>query len=364
MISGKNAGACALAFTWILTGGAAHADTSWLGSSAFGWEQRAGFFVTPNVAGGIQQLGRWNSTVTTQTASTSITKAGPLSEVPQLHGVEPGGTIGYVFRDGTLPPMFGERVRIGVTGSFISYKQEKSNSGLAAGSESITQLHVTGQIATAYGTGAGFSILETLRVQRQGFDGSFRIASDFTLMPGLTLTPSVAFVGGRAIDKYEYLHTGTSGAVFVGYGLHERVRTTSFGADFGAGLTWQPTSFLALNVTGHVGPVWQRSHLDAQSSCSTAVFICFGPTAASTSSSRSVIGIRTGGSIGAALDMRFAILTLGGYLTYDSKTPGVQNPASATLIIAGSGGAPARIHFDGRFGYGGFATVRVPLIWM
>jgi hypothetical protein len=62
--------------------------------------------------------------------------------------------------------------------------------------------------------------------------------------------------------------------------------------------------------------------------------------------------------------MRFGILTFGGYLNYDNKVPGVQNPASSTLIVTGFAGGPARIHYEGRFGYGGFATFRVPLIWM
>lgn len=66
------------------------------------------FYVTGSVSGGVQQLPRFRSTNAFFTAGGSLTSATNFD--PEVSGVQPGGAIGYSFRDGTLPPWLGQRV--------------------------------------------------------------------------------------------------------------------------------------------------------------------------------------------------------------------------------------------------------------
>ncbi len=61
-----------------------------------------------------------------------------------------------------------------------------------------------------------------------------------------------------------------------------------------------------------------------------------------------------------ATDLRFALLSLGGYMRYDSRIPGVQNPQQ-TGSFSVDALAPARIRFGNSFAYGGYMTLRVAL---
>jgi hypothetical protein len=349
------------------------ADSNWIGVNSLAGAQTPGWFVTPGAEIGVQKLPRFNST---NSVHFPIAFGAPPISVftpePSLFGGEYGGTIGYVFRDGAMPPWMGQRVRIGVTGTYMSFSDKASTSG-TLGPSAAGVLDLQGRAVLAFNsTGAGLN--ESLRVTRQGFDLNLRIASDFALAPGWTLTPSAAVFGGRTVDSYNFdsLFTLGGGAPLAFNQFDEKLRTWSLGGDFSAGLTWQPTSALSINVTGRGGLVWQRSHLDGTGcavfvglSCSLAPFFANALSNSSVSDSRSRIGFRGGAAVNASLDMRFGILTVGGFFVYDSAVPGVQNPSQATLLVPGtSTGQAARVRFDDAFRYGGIVTMRIPLIWM
>jgi hypothetical protein len=347
---------------------AAQADTGWLGVTALGWEQTPGWFVGPGVSGGFQQLPRWNSTVSIHSpAAVGAPQIFNFSTSPELGGAEGGLTVGYAFRDGMLPPWFGTRVRVGLTGSWQSYSDNTASSGVTSATGAFQYIGVDGRVITALAA-AGTPFTETLRVNRKGFDVNLRIASDFPLQPGWTLTPGVSVFGGRVRDTYNYRHTAF--ATPIVFDIDEKVKTTSFGGDVSAGLTWQATSYLALNATARGGVVWMRSRLEGSDcfgfgtvSCSPP-FTLVGPSTGSVTDSRSRVGFRGGLSLGAALDMRFGILSIGGFFTYDSAIPGVSNPTSALATTTPGTIGAARIRFDDGFRYGGTLNLRIPLIWM
>lgn len=256
------------------------ADSNWIGVNSLAGAQTPGWFVTPGAEIGVQKLPRFNST---NSLHFPIAFGAPVTSVfttePSLFGGEYGGTVGYAFRDGTMPAWMGQRVRIGLTGTFISFSDKTSASGIL-GPSALGVTDLQGRAVFAVGT-TGFGLNESLRVTRQGFDLNLRIASDFALAPGWTLTPSAAVFGGRTIDTYNFDSSLTiAGAPVMFNQFDERLRTWSFGGDFSAGMTWQATSALSINITGRGGVVWQRSHLDgtgcavaAGLSCSSAPFI-------------------------------------------------------------------------------------------
>jgi len=347
---------------------AAQADSNWLGITAMGWQQTPGWFVAPGIEGGIQRLPRWNSSVSTHSPVVlGAPQIGLFNHTPDLAGVEAGLTIGYVFRDGALPAWLGTRVRVGLTGTWQSFSDTASSDAVGPASALIQYIGVDGRNIGNTAFPAGSALTETLRINRQGFDLNLRMASDFPLRPGWTLTPSIAAFGGRVHDTYNYRHNLLTGPVT--FDIDERVRTTSIGGDVSAGLTWQATSALALNFTARGGVVWMRSRLEGTDcfgfltvSCVPAIAFV-GSSTGTVSDSRSRVGFRGGASLGAALDMRFGILTLGGSFTYDSAIPGVSNPNLALVsttpgLVAG----PARIRFADGFRYAGFATLRIPLL--
>jgi hypothetical protein len=348
------------------------ADSNWIGLNSLAGAQTPGWFVTPGAEIGVQKLPRFNST---NSVHFPVILGAPAISVftpePSLFGGEYGGTIGYAFRDGAMPAWMGQRVRIGVTGTFISFSDKTSTSNnLGPSGAGVTDLQ--GRTIFAFGS-AGFDLNESLRVTRQGFDLNLRIASDFVLAPGWTLTPSAAIFGGRTVDTYNFDSSFVNGgATIFTNQFDEKVRTWSLGGDFSAGLTWQATSALSINVTGRGGLVWQRSHLDGAGcavisvvNCSFAVFAPGVVSNSSISDSRSRIGFRGGAVVNASLDMRFGILTVGGFFVYDSAVPGVQNPSQANLQpITTNIGQTARVRFDDAFRYGGVVTMRIPLIWM
>lgn len=348
---------------------AARADSNWLGITALGWQQSPGWFVAPGMEGGFQRLPRWTSIQSLHfPAAFGSPQIHVFSRTPAVAGADAGLTVGYVLNDGALPPWLGRRVRIAVTGTWQAYRERAESSFSPPGLSVVQYIGVDGRVMGGETT-FGATITETLRTHREGFDFNLRAASDFPLRPDLILTPSVAVFGGRTHDSYEYRHLLGAPFNFTFY-VDERVRTNSVGGEVAAGLTWQAMEALALNVTARGGVVWMHSRLQG-SDC----FTNFGtpcsppfPVGASVSTgtvtdSSSRVGFRGGLSLGAALDMRFGILSVGGSFTYDSAVPGVLNPSVAKLTPFGNVGG-ARIRFGDAFRYGGFLNLRVPLLFL
>ena len=347
----------------------AEADSNWLGITAMGWQQSPGWFVAPGIEGGFQRLPRWTSPLSLHfPAAFGTPQIHVFSRTPAVAGADAGLTVGYVLSDGALPPWLGSRVRIAVTGTWQAYRERAESSFSPPGLSVVQYIGVDGRVMGGETT-FGATITEILRTHREGFDFNLRAASDFPLRSDLILTPSIAVFGGRTSDSYEYSHL--LGAPFnFRFFFDERVRTTSVGGDLAFGLTWQATSYLALNATARGGVVWMHSRLqgaDCFTNFGTPCVPAF-PVGASVSTgtvtdSASRLGFRGGMSLGAALDMRFGILSVGGSFTYDSAIPGILNPGVAKLTPFGNVGG-ARIRFGDNFRYGGFLNLRVPLLFL
>jgi hypothetical protein len=341
--------------------------------------ERGQFYVGFTLWGGVQQLPRFNSgTSIFNSADNAFVAPSPLDA--DVHGVQPGGEFGFVFRDGTLPGWMGSRVRAAVYGSapFFERSHDRVTSLPASG---FGNFHgVNGQVVTnfLYNTPGSPTFNETLTVHREGFQGGLKLESDIALGPNLALTPTVAVFGGQTTDRYTHtgiIDTDNPGVTFPGFiqtQVDQRLRTREFGGHLGGRLTWQFQPGWALHFGGTAGPVWMRSRLSAAD--------CFVPFAlslsepcgpgnvglgtlatSSASDSRSRLGFRGTASLGLTADLRYALLSIGGYMRYDSHIPGIANPQITSAGQLGQNVAPAQIRFDDGFAYGGFLTLRVPL---
>ena len=335
--------------------------------------QHGQFFAALGSSGGIQQLPRFNSNVSFFDAAgqVSLGTAAPFSA--DLGGVQPGGEIGFVFRDGTFPAWAGRRVRAAVYGSIFHGEAETSRRTRTPDGVSpfIEWRGVSGAFVGFRGIlPAGTEIGESLKVERDAFQIGLKLESDIALGRDTTLTPAIAVFGGRSSDSYVY----TTGLFFPGVSeqnpsaVNERLRTTEIGGHLGARLAWQFRPGWALLVGGTAGPVWQHSRMTAQDCLVLVIFptgVPCGPgnfnfLTTSASDSRSTVGFRGTASLGIAADLRYAVISLGGFMRYDSQIPGIRNPQQAGGFSTAALG-PARIRFDDGFAYGGFVTLRVKL---
>lgn len=326
------------------------------------------FYVAGGTWGGWQQLPKFRSTLSVFTASGVL----PSAIDPDLKGAEPGGAIGYVFRDGSLPPWIGQRVRVELGGNLITMSSRDSSSFATIGGENFTFNSVGGTPFFGPTAGLGtFRIDEDLQVEREGFRLYLKFAADHALSPNLSLTPSIAVHGGHMTDSYLYrfvfLRPSTGFATGAPAQINERLSTREIGLNLGGALNWQFAPGFTLNAAGTAGVVWQRTNLSAQDCFNNNTFIPVGTPCgpsnpafftSTTSDSRSTTGFRGTVQLGVSADMRIAVATLGGFFRYDSRIPGVENPNSQTFVANTS---PARVRFEGGIAYGGFLTLRFPL---
>jgi hypothetical protein len=327
--------------------------------------ERDQIYAAFTLGAGVQQLPRFNSTFTMFSTTAFL---GPPRLSPSVTGVQPGGEIGFVFRDGTLPAWAGSRVRAGLFGSAF-HAEGKSYGSARFEPGSVFAMHgVNGSRFTSLTTTIGGEIVEDLKIVREGFQIGLKLESDFALSRDLYLTPVVAVFGGRIIDHY----TMTGGIVFDSGGiaptaLRQNLRTNEFGAHLGARMTWRFRPRWALHLGATAGPVWMRTRFSAEN--------CFNSSAppggqcgpsnptfrtAQANDTASATGFRGTATVGLSADLAPAIVSLGGFMHYDSRLPGAENPQNTDPNFFGSL-APAHIRFAGGFAYGGFITLRVPL---
>ncbi len=345
-----------------------HADPFWL------YERNAGapatfgqFYVSANAWGGIQQLPTFRSTFSLFTPSGVL----PSGIDPDLAGAEPGGAIGYVFRDGSLPPWIGQRVRIELGGNIITMSS-RDNRSFQTNGEIFAFNSVGGTPFFAPSTIGTFRVDEDLRVEREGFRLHLKFAADRALSPNLSLTPSIAVHGGHITDSYEYKFVFATPATGFTTGapaqINERLSTSEIGLDLGGALNWQFAQGFTLNVAGTAGVVWQRTRLSGQDCFNNNVLIPIGTQCgpsngsfftSTVSDSRSTTGFRGTVRLGLSADLRIAVATLGGFFRYDSHVPGVENPNSQAPVTNSS---TARVRFNDGIAYGGYLVFRVPLI--
>ena len=374
------AGMATLAFL-AAAGGPARAESPgpgyWLydRSAAAGF-QRGQFFAGFTLSGGVQHMPRFNGTQSVFSPFAPFPASGAQSFSPDLTGVQPGGEFGFAFRDGTLPDVIGQRFRVALFGSYAHAETRDSkgiNPGPGGGASHVVRyFHVNGAFVSTGQTLplATSQLVETLHLIRESYQIGLKAESDFALGPNLSLTPGLAIYGGHTTDTYDHTSINTFNGVLnsTPTALNERVRTNEIGGHVAMRVTWQFLPGWAMHVGGTAGVVSMRSRLDAQD-CINGTFVAPGTpcgpsngsfSAASASDSRSAVGFRGTASVGLATDLRIAVVSIGGFMRYDSRIPGVANPQLLgnfnTVPLA-----PARIRFDDGFAYGGFLQVRVPL---
>jgi hypothetical protein len=331
------------------------------------------FYLGITASGGLQQMPRFNGTQRFYNAfAPGVPAVGETVFSSDVLGAQPGGEIGYVFRDGTFPTWMGGRVRAALFGSITIAESSDSKSIQVPGVNPFILYHgINGRALATVGP-AGSSFQETLKVEREGFQVGLKLESDIALSPNLSVTPAVAVFGGRVNDSYDHASVikdfGVVGTDAAPTSLNQQLRTSEIGGHFGARLTWQFQPGWALHVGGTGGPVWMRTRMTA-TDCLNGITVSPGtpcsPTgggffSTSASDRRSTVGFRGTASLGLAVDARIAVISFGGFARYDSRIPGVQNP-QAPANLTGAALAPARIRFDDGFAYGGYLTVRIAL---
>lgn len=351
---------------------AASADPLWLYDRSVTAPQTAsGFYAGLDFSGGVQMLPRFNSPFTLHSGGVGSPAISTLSFDPDVKGAQPGGLIGYIFRDGTFPSFFGQRVRLEFSGQYVTMTGRKTAERAETPTGSIVWAGIGGQVLSNAGAIAA-TVREELRVERNGFNFKLAMKSQWALGPNLSVSPAVSVFGGQITDSYqqrlgEQIVTGVSSAG----GISERIRTREFGGDIGAALNWQAWPGIAIQLGGSVGVVHLRSRMNGED-CFTAVVIfplftpcgpgLVGAQTSSVSDRRSATGFRGTANIAVNVDARIGILTVGGYFRYDSHVPGVDNPRASAALAAGSTAlGSARIRFSGDFGYGGFLRFVMPL---
>lgn len=361
----------------ILLGGvsAAGADSPgpahWLYDRSATAKQEIGqFFAGFTFGADVQHLPRFAAPVVLANPATVPFLSSSFSQ--NVLGYQPGGEVGFVFRDGTFPAWAGSRVRTTLFGS--AYFAENKQGATTAMPSDVTVLaaHVNGTLAAGGLGGVGtFSFEETLKLQREHYRIGLKAESDIALTPDVSLTPSIGFFGGRQHDVYEYNGRGRSPAFptldAVAVSLHERLRTTEYGGFVGARLTWQFRPGWALDFGGTAGAVALSSRLDAASCVTPSLLTAgasacpptFAATAASATASNSAIGFRGTASIGLTADLRVALVSLGGTMRYDSRIPGVENAPG--FALGATSAPPVKIKYAGGFAYGGHLNIRIIL---
>jgi hypothetical protein len=296
----------------------------------------------------------------------------------------PGGVFGYVFRDGTFPAWAGKKVRLSFGAQFwdgSTSNSEQRGPGLVTGLPGVlvSVAPIDGSLGSNYSLGIGGVSARTasFNLDTNGYDLSLRLTSDFAVAPRVTLSPFVALFGGQSRESYSIRARITGSPVdFYPYALDERVSTARVGAMLGTGVTFRVVRRVSLHLGAQAGFVWMRSHMTGgdcfADSCPAPGTPCgaapagggaFRTTVADT---RSTVGFRGGLMGGVTWDMRFAILSLTGFMTYDSAVPGIRNPVvTSPITTLGARNQPtsgrAHLFFDDAVNFGGMFVLRIPL---
>lgn len=327
--------------------------------------QRGEAYAAFTLLAGVQQFPRFNATFSFFSAASFL---GTQPHSPTATGVQPGGEIGFVFRDGTLPAWLGRRVRVGLYGSTFHAAGTSHESARFEAGSSFAMYGVDGRRFAALTTTVGGALVEDLKVVREGFQIGFKAESEFAIARDVKITPFVAVFGGHLSDSYTLI----GGVVFDSGGvapiaLSERLRTREFGGHVGARMTWRFHRALALNFGGTAGPVWLRTRMHALNCFNSGATFApecgpSNPTFRTTTAtdSASATGFRGTATLGISAVLHPAVASLGGFMRFDTHIPGVENPQSADPGYFGAL-APARVRYAGGFAYGGFVTLRIPL---
>jgi hypothetical protein len=326
------------------------------------------------------QLGTYNLPTFDSPWRTSSVTGGDLfrpSIDPDPTVAGPGGVVGYVFRDGTFPAWAGRKVRLSFGAQFwdgnFSDRQNRVAPGLSG---RISAAPIDGSLGTQ-SIFIGWSQRQTsFNLDANGYALSLRLTSDFAVAPRVTLSPFVALFGGQSRESYSIRARVTGSTTDLRpYALDERVSTARVGAMLGTGVTVRVVRRVSLHLGARAGFVWMRSHMTG-GDCFASTIVALGTPCGgaplgsgfqtTVSDTRSTVGFRGGLTGGVSLDMTFAILSLTGFMTYDSHVPGIANPVvTSPVTTVGTNNQPtsgrAHIFFDDALDFGGMVVLRIPL---
>jgi hypothetical protein len=293
----------------------------------------------------------------------------------------PGGVFGYVFRDGTFPTWAGRKVRLSFGGQYwegnFTDRQDRSTAPSFAGYFSVAPIDASPGFQTFFN---GWSQRQTsFNVDANGYHLALRLTSDFAVAPRVTVSPFISLFGGQSRESYairaRIAAQITNGVDGGPYALDERVATARVGALVGTGVTYRVVPRLSLHLGVQAGLVWLRSHMTGGDCFANAIVPPGTPCGAppmhhgsfqtTVSDTRSTVGFRGGLTGGVSWDMRFAVLSLTGFMTYDSQVPGIRNPVVTSPITACCFNQPtsgrAHLFFDDAVNFGGMVVLRIPL---
>jgi hypothetical protein len=267
---------------------------------------------------------------------------------PRAKGFGLSGGVGYVLPYGVIPAAFGSNARIEIGGSYVkaTATQNSSTVTLPTG-EGYSIVLLNGLHSSGF-TAGSFPIISALSTDYKAWQGHLKGASDFKF--GLfTVTPSIAFVGGKATNNQGLSQqTFDLGVLAQTYTENSTLSWTDWGGKFGLNTNFDVTNWMTLGLGGTLG----FASRDVSLSANDAI-VGLGSI---TPSSAIAVGTRTTAFLAnaeASATFRpssaVALKTFVG-LNYDSKVPGISasTPGPGALVpaaIAGQQGTPADIKF-------------------
>jgi hypothetical protein len=318
-------------------------------------------------------------------SSNAIGLFGPATDLlrpsiePDPTTAGPGGVVGYVFRDGTFPAWAGNKVRLSFGAQFWdgNFTDRQDRATLAPFSGYVSAAPIDGSPGTQVSFAPFAQRQTSFNVDVNGYHLALRLTSDFAVAPRVTLSPFVSLFGGQSRESYAVRARIVGNVSDTGtYALDERVATARVGALVGTGVTLRVAPRLSFHLGAQAGFVWLRSRMTGGDCLGSLVSVgqpCGaappGPGSFQTtvSDTRSTVGFRGGLTGGVTVDLTVAVLSLTGFMTYDSAVPGISNPVVTAPIAAGPylRTAPtsgrAHIFFDDAVNFGGMVVLRIPL---
>jgi hypothetical protein len=292
----------------------------------------------------------------TQASAAGGADLGPAQAFnPRATGFGTRGAIGYVLPGGPLSPAFGTNVRIELGVSYVH--ATRSQSGVADGAFSDSVLLNGATNAIAFGCLPGgavtCSVASALSTNYRSWQINGTIASDYK-MGQVTLTPSVAVIGGNARNQQglaqtvRQLNPGLLNT--ANYTADTTLKWTDIGARFGLTGTMDLTTWLAASLGGYVGGVGRSVSFNGSDVLVSTLLV---PGASTVAGNASTTALVANAEAGLAVKVMQAT-TLRGFvgLNYDGNVPGISAPSyTGNRFPAATSTTPAGIFFSSQTSY-------------
>lgn len=297
---------------------------------------------------GVRNLPEWLSPYVLNGIGATTILGGSFSPTLLLYG--PGVTVGYIFNKGVFPHWMGSRTRLGLTGA-AWWAQWSSERRLMPDRPFVLPSE------------AAFpGLFERLHIDHREGELVLRLTSDWRVGPGVTISPSLGVFGGANRTRYKYnAHLiNAANQPSQPYRLYQLINGNTVGGLMGLRVNWRLSNRVTFQVGTHVGVYRAYATLFAADCFSTAASAtCNSPaTAANTlNSTASAIGVRTGMTMVLAFRLRRSFVQIGGFLSYLSAAPSVQNNRLGQFPLSA---VPTRLLFQQRWTGGTFLQWRIP----